>query len=131
MTNAEEGAGRGGRRCDCRCGVAAVRGCFAAETLSVDGVAGIIGPVVAPEDTVYAPKYTLAGWKKVRVGMSHSEVDTILGPAQRTSWVNAGPDDADTGAEWSYSPGDTNFRRRLLLFRKGIVVEKYSEYYFD
>jgi hypothetical protein len=101
------------------------------ESYSVDGVAGIIGPFVAPEDTVYAPKYTLTGWKKVRIGMSQREVDAILGPAQLTYRVYGRPDGADTGARWSYSPGDTNFRRRVLLFRKGIVVEKWSEYYLD
>jgi len=101
------------------------------ECYSVDGVAGIIGPFVAPEDTVYASKYTLTDWKDVRIGMSHSEVDAILGPSQLTYSVKGGADGADTGARWSHSPGDTNFRCRVLLFRKGIVVEKHSEYYFD
>jgi hypothetical protein len=101
------------------------------QSYSVDGVAGIIGPFIAPEDTVYAAKYTLTGWKKVRIGMSHSEVDAILGPSQLTYSVDGGADGADTGARWSYSPGGTNFRSRVLLFRNGIVVKKYSEYYFD
>ena len=102
------------------------------ESYSVDGVAGIIGPFVAPEDTVYAPKYTLDGWKRVRVGMSRTEVEAILGTAQLTYSVDRGSHDgADTGARWSYSPGDTNYRHRVLLFRNSIVVEKRSEYYFD
>ena len=98
---------------------------------SVDGIAGVIGPFVAPEDTVYASRYTHTGWKKVRVGMSRSEVDAILGPSQLTYALDGGAEGADTGARWSYSPGDTNFRSRVLLFRKGIVVRKHSEYYFD
>lgn len=101
------------------------------QSYSVDGVAGIIGPLVAPEDTVYTPRYTLAGWKKVRVGMSQREIDAILGPSQLTYSLDDVADGADTGARWSYSPGDTNFRCRVLLFRKGMVVEKHSEYYFD
>ena len=101
------------------------------ERYSVDGVAGIIGPFVAPEDTVYAPQFTLTGWKEVRIGMSLREVDAILGSSQLTYSVDGGADGADTGARWSHSPGDTNFRCRVLLFRRNIVVEKHSEYYFD
>lgn len=97
----------------------------------VDGVAGLIGPFIAPEDTAYAPHYTLQGWKRVRVGMSRDEADAILGAPQLVYPVNGGSDGADVGARWSYSPGDTNFRCRVLLFRRGVVVEKHSEYYFD
>jgi len=86
---------------------------------------------VAPEDTVYAPQFTLTGWKEVRIGMSLREVDAILGSSQLTYSVDGGADGADTGARWSHSPGDTNFRCRVLLFRRNIVVEKHSEYYFD
>ena len=101
------------------------------ENYALDGVAGLIGPLVAPEDTVYTAKYTINAWKRVRVGMSRREVDAILGPAQMTYPVDSGQPGPDTGARWSYSPGDTNFRCRVLLFRNGIVVKKHSEYYFD
>ena len=94
------------------------------ENYSVDGLAGIIGPFVAPEDTVYTAKYTLTGWKEVRVGMTQGEVDAILGPSQLTYSLDGVADRPDTGARWSHSPGDTNFRCRVLLFRKGIVVQK-------
>jgi hypothetical protein len=101
------------------------------ENYPADGVAGIIGPLIAPEDTAYARSYTLAGWRRVSVGMSRIEVDAILGPPQRTYSVDSTPNGGDTGARWSYSPGDTNFRCRVLIFHKGVVIEKHSEYYFD
>jgi len=101
------------------------------ENYSADGVAGVIGPFIAPEDTVYTSQYTLDSWKRVRLGMQRTEVDSMLGPPQLTYSVDGANVGAETGARWSYSPGDTNFRCRVLLFRNGIVVEKHSEYYFD
>ena len=101
------------------------------ENYSEDGIGGIVGGLLAPEDTVYSSGYTLNRWKRVRVGMSRSEVEAILGPAQLMYPIQNAQDGPDMAGRWSYSPGDTHFRCRVLMFRDGVVVRKYSEYYID
>ena len=97
------------------------------ENYPADGVGGIIGALVWTEDTAYASGYTLDGWKRVRVGMSRSQVEAILGPPHATF----AEDQPEMSAGWSYSPGDTHFRCRVLRFRNGVVVSKHSEFYVD
>jgi hypothetical protein len=46
----------------------------------VDGVAGILGPLVFGDDTVWATGYTDAGFRAVRIGMSRTEIYALLGP---------------------------------------------------
>ena len=97
----------------------------------IDGIVGDALGFVLYEDTAYAPGYSDAKWRQVSVGMSEEEVHRILGAPQKR-WVTDAPKStSDFGERWSYSPGDTNFRCRVLLFRAGRVVEKHSEFYLD
>jgi hypothetical protein len=93
---------------------------------SVDGFPAVILALAFPEDTVYAPGYTDAGFMKVEVGMTREQVYRLIGQPISV-WTNS-----DTiGERWSRSPGDTHFRCRVLQFSEGKVVDKHSEYYID
>jgi hypothetical protein len=103
----------------------------------IDGLDGWLWSRVLTEDTQYTPAYTDTGFRRVRVGMSETEALSLLGPPQKRWQIDhrstGGPDTGgpDIGERWSFSPGDTNFRCRVLLFRKGRVVEKHAEFYVD
>ena len=93
----------------------------------IDGLGGLIWGSLFQEDTAYAAGYTDGGWRAVRIGMSSAEVTGIIGePLQM--WTNQ---DATVGMRWSKSPGDTNYRCRVLQFNNGRVSEKHAEYYVD
>ncbi len=98
---------------------------------SLDGLDGLLFGTLLSEDTVYAPGYSDSGFRKVRPGMSVAEVYALLG-APLEQWTiaadSAGP---DMGQRWSRSPGDTHYRCRVVLYYRGTVVEKHSEFYVD
>ena len=98
----------------------------------IDGVIAELFALSLDEDTVYAPGYSDANWRHVSVGMTEDDVHRLLGAPQKR-WVIDYPTNppVDYGERWSYSPGDTNFRCRMLLFRAGRVIEKHSEFYLD
>lgn len=97
----------------------------------LDGLDGLFWGFVLSEDTVYSPGYSDSGFRAVRLGMTADEVHRLLGPPQ-SRWMNRqGPTTLETGERWSFSPGDTNFRCRVVLFRNGIVIERHSEFYLD
>jgi hypothetical protein len=93
----------------------------------LDGVSGMIWGALLSEDTVYASGYTERGFCDVRVGMSQPQVYDLVG-APLDIWTNEG---ASVGMRWSKSPGDRNFRCRVLQFVNGKVVDKHTEYYVD
>lgn len=97
----------------------------------IDGIDGWLWSLTMPEDTVYTPGYSDSGFRAVKVGMTEAEVHRLLGPPQ-TRWSLGGAHPAsDLGERWSYSPGDTNFRCRVVLFSRGRAVEKHAEFYVD
>ena len=97
----------------------------------IDGTEGLVLGVLLGEDTVYAPRYSDSGFRHVVLGMSRSQVEALIGAPQRKWPTDEHTDHPDVGARWSYSPGDTHFRCRVLLFRNGVVVEKHSDFYVD
>ena len=92
----------------------------------IDGVQGMIWGALFHEDTVYAPDYTDSGFMQITTGMNRDKVTGILGPPV-DEWSNAGL----THVRWSKSPGDTHYRRRVVVFTNNIVVEKQAEFYVD
>ena len=93
----------------------------------LDGLSGMIWGSILWEDTVYAQGYTEQGFCHVNVGMSEQQVYDLVG-APLDTWTNM---DSSVSMRWSKSPGDTNFRCRVLEFVNGIVKEKHAEYYVD
>ena len=102
-----------------------------ASGLLIDGVSGLIWGTRLSEDTVYAPGYSDAAFRRITVGMTIAEVHRRLGPPLRTWALSPSSDPGEIGERWSYSPGDTNYRCRVLLFRSGRVFRKHAEFYVD
>ena len=98
---------------------------------ALDGIGGIAFGALLDEDTVYARGYSDAGFRHVAPGMSREQVRSLIGAPQKEWPIEATNGGPDLGARWSYSPGDTHFRCRVLLFRQGVVVKKHSEFYLD
>jgi hypothetical protein len=97
----------------------------------IDGVSGLILGVLLKEDTVYARGYSDSGFRRVRLGMTDHEVEKLVGRPLTVWPTPESPSGADTGARWSFSPGDTHFRCRALLFKNHRVIEKHAEFYVD
>ncbi len=97
----------------------------------VDGLAGWLWNLTMDEDTVYAPGYSDAGFRRVRGGMSVEQVHALLGPPLQKWPLPFSTDPSEVGERWSRSPGDTNYRCRVVLFRHGHVVRKHAEFYVD
>ncbi len=127
------------------------------ETLSMDGLRGLLGTLVMDDNTVYAAGYSDRAFRRVRPGMGPDEVRGLLGDpvgchlrvrdAQRRfapdhlEWFPWSPDCAEQIAadparleRLCYSdsdPRDSSFRRRDILFEDGTVVRTFTEYYGD
>ncbi|HSS49006.1 MAG TPA: hypothetical protein VLX28_08665 [Thermoanaerobaculia bacterium] len=97
----------------------------------IDGLDGWLWSLTLKEDTVYTAGYTDSGFRQVRGGMSEEEVHRLLGPPQARWSIPVDRSGIDAGERWSFSPGDTNYRCRVVLFRKGHVAEKHAEFYVD
>ena len=97
----------------------------------LDGSSGLVAGILFGEDTEYTPGYSEQAWTKVQVGMSLQQVRTLIGPPQKHWPISDTKDPGTFGERWSYSPGDTNFRCRVLIFREGHVYDKHQEFYVD
>jgi hypothetical protein len=97
----------------------------------LDGYTGLIFGILHTEDTEYAKGYSDEGFLRVTVGMSQDEVHRILGPPLDKWDIKDEKSGNAYGERWSRSPGDTDFRCRVLLYRDNIVYEKHAEFYLD
>jgi hypothetical protein len=96
----------------------------------VDGFDGLLMGLLLGEDTTYAAGYSARGFDAVTLGMSRADVEALIGPPQKEYSLDES-DPREMGARWSFSPGDTHYRCRGLLFRDGKVYEKHTEFYVD
>ncbi len=105
-----------------------------------DGLPGTLFSLVARSDTVYAPGYSDEKFRSVHNGMTEGEVYAIMGKPievwtlseghwQRVPFEVVVSDDA----QWNYSvsPSDKSYFRRVIQFRDGKVTEKVAEFYLD
>lgn len=97
----------------------------------LDGLDGLVWAALLPDDTEYAAGYTDAGFRRVGVAMTFDDVRRLIGEPERSWPLDGSSSQPDLGARWSYSPGNTNFRCRVLLFREQRVVRKHAEFYVD
>ena len=96
---------------------------------SLDGIHGNLFGLIGHEDTVYSQRYTDAGFRRIRKGMTEQQVIDILGKPLK----EYRPDMTDTlhVLLFSQSPADTDYRIRQINLSHGKVVRKHSEYYMD
>lgn len=85
--------------------------------------------LAASEDTVYAAGYSDAAFKRVRVGMSETDVAELLGEPLEFYAVEGTPD--LVGWRYSRSARDASYHVRAVLFRDRRVVEIFCEFYLD
>ena len=93
---------------------------------SMDGLDALLFSRMFQEDTVYAPGYSDAAFRKVTVGMSQAEVLALLGPPLN-EWESC--DNMAMG--WSKSLEDSHYRKRTVFFQNGVVTKRLSEFYVD
>jgi len=104
----------------------------------LDGLTGWFFSLDVPNNTVYASAYTDAAFRKIKVGMTTNEVQTILG----TPLCVYGEKDPtgkpwkyyeQIGELWQYSKAieDLSFHVRNIVFKNGKVHEIVCEYYVD
>ena len=96
-----------------------------------DGLEGVVFGIALHEDTLYAAGYSDGGFRRVTAGMSEAQVEEVLGAPESRWTIERSGNGPDAGARWSYSPGDTHYRCRVILFRRGHVVKKHAEFYVD
>jgi len=92
----------------------------------IDGIGGIVWRVLLEEDTVWASGYSEDGFRGVRIGMKRSEVHKLLGPP-----IKSGQWDGQLWEHWTYSPADTHYQIRDVVFEDDVVVRKIGEYWVD
>jgi hypothetical protein len=98
------------------------------EVYALDGWAGCFLPALyTREDTEYAPGYSHAAFRKLRLGMSDSDVLALLGPPLERYPVKG----LDEGWRWTRSPRDRSYRTRVVLFQNGTVSEIRHGFYLD
>ena len=101
------------------------------EFLSLDGIAGIVFPLMFPDSTVYSEQWNYWSFRFVRKGMSVAEVMEMLSPPIR-QWDNVNENgEVETRFAYTVSSSDSHFRIRQVVFRNGRVVSKFHEYYVD
>ena len=93
---------------------------------SLDGFTGLLGGLLGHEDTVYASGYSDRSFRSIDSGMTRDQVHETIG-LPLVVWTNQGA----LVEQWSRSPSDTDYRRRLIYFRNDRVTKKIAEYYFD
>ena len=101
------------------------------EFLSLDGIAGIVFPLMFPDSTVYSEQWNYWSFRFVRKGMSVADVMEMLGPPIR-QWDNVNENgEVETRFAYTVSSSNSHFRIRQVVFRNGRVVSKFHEYYVD
>ena len=100
--------------------------CTTAIIAKVPSVRNTVYEMVEPEETIESPRYVEASFRKVRIGMSRSDVHSLLGdPLERVA--------IRPGTElWRYTvqgPKDTSYRVRSVEF-SGHTVSRIERYFF-
>jgi hypothetical protein len=98
---------------------------------TLDGLDGLIWSSMFEEDTVYAPGYSDASFRKVANGMSESELKSLLGDplSLYPAYKNRGQD----WTSWCYtkSQNSSHYRIRSVRIKENIVIGKHAEFYVD
>lgn len=95
----------------------------------LDGWQGTVLGLCLDDDTEYAPHYSAWGFRRIRAGMSESDVRALAGEPLERYAIAGSP--GDHGWRWTRSPHSRSYRLRVVIFRAGKVSEKLSELYLD
>ena len=95
---------------------------------TLDGWQGVFLPLLSESsETVYAPRYSYFAFRRVRIGMTVTEVRDLLGEPLK---IAVRP----SGDVWVYSdsPVSRSYRMREVMFDpRGRVAEVIAEFVFD
>jgi outer membrane protein assembly factor BamE (lipoprotein component of BamABCDE complex) len=86
------------------------------------------------ESTVYSKAYNEQRFRAIRVGMTESQVEAIMGPPL---WKVTHPDDwfySGRRRRASYTGREdvrANYKRRFVTFQKGRVVQIINDFWID
>ena len=103
-----------------------IAACSTAIIAKVPSVRNTVYEMVEPEETIESPRYLESSFRKVRIGMSQSDVRSLLGdPLERVPIC--------PGTElWRYTaqgPKDISYRVRSVEFT-GNTVSRIERYFF-
>ena len=101
------------------------------EFLALDGIAGVVFPLMFPDSTVYSVRWNYWSYRLVRKGMSVADVTEMLGPPMQQWDTDVGNGEIETRFAYTISSSDSHFRIRQIVFRGGKVVAKIHKYYVD
>jgi hypothetical protein len=97
----------------------------------LDGYDGwVLSHLAQKEDTMYAPQYTDAGFRRVVVGMTEEEVSSLVGTPLE---VYSAEDDGKQLVGWRFSRSarGASYRIRAVLMGEGRVTKVFREFYLD
>ena len=108
-----------------------------------DGWPGTLLPLLYGDDTQFAPRYSAWSFFRVHNGMTEAELENALG-APLEIWPYEGEfvrykaiaeltntTGRTYGWQYTRSPNDSNYRRRIVEIKDGRVVGKGSDFYLD
>jgi len=90
-----------------------------------DGLKGVIADMFFEDSTQYAPGYSDNAFRTVKIGMSESQVYTLLGQP-----LDSHTTDGNLYLLYSI-PKKSHFRDRRVILHDGVVTEKNAEFYVD
>lgn len=97
--------------------------------IALDGISGVIAPLLMRTDTLYAPGFSHRKFLHISPGMTMAEVEKRLGPPLDSYEVMHRI--GEIGWRYSLTPSDSSYRTRIIFFRDGKVSERLSEFYVD
>lgn len=96
--------------------------------IALDGIGGVIFPLISRTDTRYAPGFSHRAFLKISPGMTTAEVEQRLGPPLKKYVVRR---TGEIGWKYSLTPSDASYRIRIIFFQDGRVSERRSDFYAD
>ena len=104
---------------------------FRFDYIRLDGFSGELWSVFLHSDTKYSKGYSHKKFSEIKVGMSESQVIKILGEPINKWENNFTENKPEVGFTYSISPGDTNYRIRIVYFKEGKVSSIIHYFYLD
>ncbi len=110
---------------------------------ALDGIAGgLFINLFGDDDTVYAEQYEDAAYRQIRRGDTTAAVLAALGEPLETfgmtkdrraddGWLYRRTDADAEGWSYTMSPRSSHYRKRIIVFRDGYVIDKVNKIYID